>query len=366
MLLAASCAALPSRGEDKHAAGQDEWQTHGLIRVRDLTPFGLARLDFTPAHAVDAPAGTWAVEANLAYQNTYLVSDPVAALLAARGPRRAALTAADAAAIVALPGDAVLVDGELALLDLTLHYAIRDEISLYVSLPTYTFQGGFLDSSIEGFHDEFGFSSADRDLVRRDQFQVVYAVGGDPFVALEPPNDYQLGDPVAGVRWLLPLHTPGWRAVVEAAIKPAWHSGQSIVSTGETDFGFQATLQRRLRRSAWYFSYSLVAFAGAEHLPGVEDDVVPTTIVGWERRVTRFTNFVVQMAVSPSVIQNTTLNELTDDKYQLSFGLLSRRGRHGWRFALTENVSHFENTPDLGFSFGYAHLARPQVARPHP
>jgi hypothetical protein len=340
------------------ASGMEgQWQNTGLIRVRDLTPFGISRLDFLPAHAFDAPPGSFAIETNVAYQNTYLMSEAVAELLAARGPGRAPISSEDAAAILALPGDAVFVDGELALLDLTVHYAIGERTSAYLTIPTFTFQGGFLDSSIEGFHEEFGFSTAGRDLVERNNFQVIYDVAGQPLVLLDPPDDYSLGDPVLGLRWSAGPGD-GLRFVFEVAVKPAWSSEQTIVSTGRTDYGLQATLQKKFPKSAFYLAASIVDFGGASLLPGVADSIIPTAIVGWERRVTRHTNFVAQFYASPSIVQDTTLEELTKDKYQATFGLVSRRGRHAWSFALTENVSNFENTPDIGINLGYAYILR--------
>lgn len=333
-----------------------EWHGLGLIRVRDLTPFGIARLDFLPAHSIDAPAGSFAVEVNLAYQNTYVTSPAVVELLAARGRGRASLSAEDAAAIVALPDDAVFVDGELALLDLTLHYAFTNRLSGYATIPTYAFQGGFLDSAIEGFHEEFGFSSAHRDLVERNQFQIVYAIGDQAFVALEPPDDYQLGDPVLGLRWSLGDARDSVRFVLEAAVKPGWSSSQTLVTTGRDDYGVQATVQRRSAHDAVYLSASVVSFGGADLLPGASSSYLGTLIAGYERRVTRYTNAVLQVYVSPSVVQDTTLDELAATKYQLTLGLVSRRNRHAWRFALTENLSNFSNTPDIGISLGYAHI----------
>src|SRR2546422_3136813 len=47
-----------------------EYVKFGLLRERDLTPFGFLRLDMRPAHAVWAPPGGWGVEVLLGYQNT--------------------------------------------------------------------------------------------------------------------------------------------------------------------------------------------------------------------------------------------------------------------------------------------------------
>src|SRR6185436_3199311 len=128
----------------------------GPVRIRDLTPFGILRLDFLPAHAVTAVRGTWAIEVNLSYQNTFVLSENVADYLHAKGGgSRVLLSQSDVDAIAAFPDDAVLVDGELGVFDLTAHYRFSSHWGAYVTLPLLVFQDGFLDSTIENFHDLF-------------------------------------------------------------------------------------------------------------------------------------------------------------------------------------------------------------------
>src|SRR5262245_65768646 len=43
-----------------HAEGGGQF--YGLLRSRDLSPFGFLRLDMRPAHAVAIDPGTWAIE----------------------------------------------------------------------------------------------------------------------------------------------------------------------------------------------------------------------------------------------------------------------------------------------------------------
>ena len=50
---------------------------YGLLRSRDLTPFGFVRLDMRPAHAVSIEPGNWAIETEIAYQNTWALSREV-------------------------------------------------------------------------------------------------------------------------------------------------------------------------------------------------------------------------------------------------------------------------------------------------
>src|SRR5882672_3279580 len=117
-------AATPARGET---------ELLGPLRIRDMTPFNLLRLDMLPAHAVAAGRGSWAIEADLSYTNTFVMSDNVRQYLEARGTRRP-LTQTDANAILALGEDAYYVDGEIGLLDLTFHYGVTPHSSVYLTL----------------------------------------------------------------------------------------------------------------------------------------------------------------------------------------------------------------------------------------
>src|SRR3989442_3867825 len=161
-------AATPARGET---------ELLGPLRIRDMTPFNLLRLDMLPAHAVSAGPGSWAIEADISYSNTFVMSDNVMSYLEARGGRRP-LTQADANAILGLGQDAYYVDGEFGLLDLTFHYGVTRRSSVYFTLSAYDFTGGFLDGTIESFHRIIGNGADGRDLVARNQFQAVVSLEG--------------------------------------------------------------------------------------------------------------------------------------------------------------------------------------------
>src|SRR5882724_4580825 len=79
----------------------------GLLRSRDLTPFGFLRLDMRPAHAVAGRPGDWGIETELGYQNTWALSPEVEKYL--DGQPRHELGPADLTAIRALPGENYLV-----------------------------------------------------------------------------------------------------------------------------------------------------------------------------------------------------------------------------------------------------------------
>jgi hypothetical protein len=171
------------------------------------------------------------------------------------------------------------------------------------------------------------------------------------------------GDPVIGVRYSLPQPRFGWDVVVEAAAKIAVDGERFLLSTGENDYGAQATLQRRFGatgRHAVYLSGSAVYYAGGPEIPGDDQQWIPTLIAGYSFGLTQRTSAVLQAYASRSVVQDSTVEELTDDKYQLSIGLQARSESFLWSLAFTENVSNFENTPDIGFQLGIAYMPKAQ------
>lgn len=342
---------------------EQQWSHVGLLRARDLSAFGLLRLDMLPAHTADAKKDTWTFEVQYAYQNTFILSDNVRDYLEARNIGRQPLRPEDARAILDLPGEAYYIDGEVGLADLVVQRRINDYWSTYLNVPYIRYGKGALDSTIESFHDTIGFSQQGRDLVARDQFQLVYNVGDVSFAQLDRSTRGGFGDPVFGVRYSLPQPRFGWDVVVELAAKIAVDGERMLLSTGENDYGAQVTLQRRLGasgRHALYLSGSAVYYAGGPETPGDESQIIPTLIAGYSFGLTQQTSLILQGYASRSVIQNSTIEELTDDKFQLSAGIQSRGTNILWSLALTENISNFENTPDIGIQLSLAYMPKAQ------
>lgn len=335
-------------------SAEEGWRTLGLMRVRDMTPFGLNRLDMLPAHAAAPPTGSFALELNLTYQNTWVASRNVDRYLEARGTRRGALGPEEVAAILALPGEAYLVDGEFGLADLTLHFRFSEHLGAYATLPFYWFGGGFLDATIEGFHSGLGISNAGREHVPRNRFTGIADLAGLRVVLTEPPAS-DFGDPVAGLRWSLFQRPARWNLIAEGAVKIAWRDEERLVSTGSNDYGVQLSLQRFFARNALYLSLSTVWF-GSPDPELSRDGWLPTVVAGWETRLTRNSNLILQVYGSRSVVQETTLDELSADKIQATLGVQWYRGGTALRFGVTENLVNFDNTPDVGVTFSVARM----------
>lgn len=328
----------------------------GLLRARDLTPFGFLRLDMRPAHAIAAPEGTWAFEFELAHQNTWALSRGVERYLKSL-PGRRELGPAELAEIRALPGENYLIDLELAQLDLTIHRKLTNRLGGYFVLSGVSYGGGFLDGAIEQFHQAFGFDASGRPAARRYDVNIIADLKSTQIGLLEKPIGAGMLDPTIGLRYSAAETIRGWNFVAEVAAKPAFRGRKDYLSTGKTDFGVQATLQRFSDHHAWYVSASGVYYDGRTNVMPTGPRIVPTLIVGYERRLSPVTHVILQGYAGDSVFSDdeTDLPELLDPKFQLSLGVYRRVGRGVLSFGITENIRNFNNTPDLGLQLGWAY-----------
>jgi len=348
---ALACGGLPA------AAHAEDGQLYGLLRSRDLTPFGFLRLDMRPAHAISIEPGSLAIETQVDYQNTWALSPAVERYLTSLEPAgRRDLGLAELQAIRDLPGENYLLDLELALLDVTFHYKISNVWTAYLITSGVSYQGGFLDSTIEGFHDSFGFSTFGRPAVTRNQVNLIYDLKSTQFATLGAPTDGGLLDPTFGLRytgWTLPGR---WHLSTEIAVKVPVAGRRTLLSTGNTDYGVQMSLQRKGQHHAFYLDAAAVYYDGSNEISPQDSQVVPTLIFGYERILTSRTNVNLQGYISQSVYSRdeTDLDELLGQKYQLSLGLRHRMSNFLVTFGITENLQNINNTPDIGFQVGLA------------
>lgn len=339
------------------ADSPEDGRFYGMLRSRDLTPFGFLRLDMRPAHAISIEPGSIALEAELGYQNTWALSRNVEQYLTeleATGQRRK-VDAAFVQAIRDLPGENYLLDLESATLDLAVHYKFSSHWSAYAIATVVSYHGGFMDSTIEQFHDTLGFSTFGRHALERNGTNLIYDLKNTQTVLLDPPQSQGFLDPTFGLRYAGFGLPKGWNMSMEVAAKIAVDGERPLLSTGKSDFGFQASLRKLGRRNAVHVDVAAVYYAGQDAPSPQDSQIVPTIVVGWERQFTPRTNVILQGYASKSVYkrEQTDLDELLKDKFQLSLGVRHRFDSAIVSFAVTENLQNLNNTPDIGFQLGF-------------
>jgi hypothetical protein len=337
------------------AAGADEADFFGLLRARDITPFGFLRLDMRPTHALNIPSGDWGVEMELAYQNTWALSPEVEDYLGTLQGRRE-IGPAELDAIRALPGENYLADFELGLIDIAFQYKFSSQWGAYLVLSGVHYGGGFFDSTIESFHDTFGFSDFGRPAVVKNGTSYILDLKNSQVALFEAPTSGGYLDPTIGLRYSGLTFGKDWHVILEAAAKVPVSGRRDLLSTGRTDYGLQMTLQNFSQHHAWYVAGSAVYYAGSPNFAPNDAKVIPTLVVGYERRLSDNTHVILQGYASPSVYshRDTDLDELLATKYQASLGFYHRIGFGLISFAVTENLQNLNNTPDIGFQLGFA------------
>jgi hypothetical protein len=328
---------------------------HGLLRARDLTPFGYLRLDMRPGFSSSPVRGEWTIETDFAYQNTWATSPEVEKYLNDLDGRRE-LGPAELQAIRDLPGENYLVDLELAQLDVAINYQATDHWGGYLILSGASFGGGFLDSTIESFHRLIDAPRFGRPAAARNDYNVLFDLKSSEYAAFEAPSGGGLLDPVIGLRYTTASTDERWRVSFESAVKLPLSSRGAALSTGRTDVGAQLSVQRFSAKHAWYLNFAAVYYAGMDDFVSEPSRVLPTLVLGYEHRLTPRTNVILQGYVSRSIYgrQQTDLRELRGTKTQLSAGIHHRRGAHLFTTALTENIGYINNTPDVGVQVGYS------------
>jgi hypothetical protein len=332
---------------------------HGLLRARDLSPFGYLRLDMRPGFPGAPVRGEWTVETDFAYQNTWATSPEVEKYLNSL-PDRRELGATELQAIRDLPGENYLVDLELAQLDVAINYQLTDHWGAYLIVSGASFGGGFLDSTIESFHRAIDAPRFGRPAAAQNDYNVIFDLKSSRYAAFEAPSAGGLLDPVLGLRYTATFADERWRISLESAVKVPLSNRSAALSTGRADVGAQLSVQRFSGRHALYLNVAGVYYAGMNNFVSEPSRVLPTLVVGYERRLTPRTNAIFQGYVSGSIYgrEQTELEELRGTKTQLSAGIHHRRGAHLFTVALTENIGYINNTPDVGLQVGYSFNAR--------
>ena len=183
---------------------------------------------------------------------------------------------------------------ELAELDVTIHHKFTDHWGGYLVLSGVNYSGGFLDGSIESFHDAFGFEDNGRPAVRRNDVNLIADLNSANLSFLDSPTNGGMLDPTIGVRYSGVDQVKGWNVVLEAAAKLALRGRKDFLSTGKSDFGVQATLQRFSEHHAWYVSASGVYYDGSSSITPTGPQIVPTLVVGYERKLSDTTHLILQ------------------------------------------------------------------------
>lgn len=345
-------AAVETTSEVKTPAeGLDFFDT-GPLRIREQFLLSQGFLAFEPTSADVLAKGEWQVDLIQNATNNWAQSDIVQETLEARD-RRAPLTLEGLRSLETGTGEGLFyADGELHRSSLSVRAGIGHGYQLFVTVPLLRFRGGFGDSTIEGFHDTFGFSQSGRLGVPRDAFTVYLRDrdGHETFRDRAPSSG--IGDISLGLKKRLRSGRPEWRLAVEGQLKLSTGDEEDLYGSGSEDLGAQVLATRYYQKSCVHLGVSAI-YLGESEVFATDDQLLLSVMAGYERALGHKTSVVVQGTVSQSPFRDLDVERLDDIAYLVDLGI-----KHGFHerwvlfVALSENLLNFGSTADVGAHFG--------------
>lgn len=326
----------------------------GPLRIRDQFLLGMGFLAFDPESADVLADGRWQVDLIATLTNTFAKSNAVTDRLEQRSGRETVtLEFLRSAAGAQATHNAFYLDGETFRTALAIRRGFGHRIQLGVTLQALDFSGGFLDSTIEGFHDTFGLGQAGRRGAPRKQYAVFVSSGGLQFFSEHEPSS-GFGDTVLSGKYAITKQPGHAYLSLEALVKIPTGREADLYSSGSTDVGVQALYGRFWAKSCLHASVGVLRLGPGRTLQTTSQTVV-SGMVAYEHGIfnTR-TSAIAQVTVSQSPFRDLHLAELGQLSLQTSLGLKCAFGSSRVLFvAVTENLVHFDNTADVGFHVGW-------------
>lgn len=150
----------------------------------------------------------------------------------------------------------VYFDGEMIRLDINAKYGITDRFELGCNLPFINHSEGFMDSSIDRFHDALGLSGGARRLTEQNNMLYTYSQDGVSLFYIDE-NAFGFGDISFEVGFKI-LESKKHAMALRAYLKLNNADKKKLLGSGTTDFSFRFSGQSSgLGPRPAYFFYSM-------------------------------------------------------------------------------------------------------------
>ena len=321
-------------------AAAGEVRARGPMRVRSQFPLDLVTLDMTPESAfLREPGQSW-ISFDVVHSNSFEIT-----------PRYDAHVAEYSTGIYPATYDFV-VDAEVTRTTLSAEFTLGRHVALGFEAPLLSYGGGFMDSTIESFHDATGLPQNDRDLKPRDDFEIDLLAGTrrDRLDRAET----QLGDLGLRARFLLAGgERAAWTAVVEA--KAPTGREKSFAGSGEWDYGVAMEVSAGGRRHAFHGGAGHQFLGQPSEWPFAIDDRT-TAYAGYEYDPNARWAIVMHVMAATSILPSQAGYPQGDARAELVAGLHYGRDRFQISAGFVENLLTNDNDVDLGFTVGFGWL----------
>ena len=214
--------------------------------------------------------------------------------------------------------ESIYLDYETYRFNFSYQYGLGDHWNLKLDIPLLHQSGGFLDSSIDSWHEFFGLPRANRPFIEDNQYHINYTSGTQSLVDLNEAST-TLGDiQIAAARSL--INNNNTSLSLWAGLKLATGDKNKLSSSGATDFSTWLALNQRLADN-WLINLNAgLVILGNDHyqnMPLSDSAVYGHLMLGW--LVMDRLSLKIQLQGHTSYYDQSQLTIL-GDSYFLSFG----------------------------------------------
>ncbi len=334
------------------------WPDPGPPATRDLFPLNLVALTYRPAGANPIGLGEWRFAFQVTRSNTFEFSDQIKDLLARDTSGRITVTRAEMTqAANSLPNAPLLFffDGEIQRTELGFRYGLTPDTDLAVTLGWQSMGGGFLDGLIENFH-KLGFEQNGRNAIARNQLTLAIVQNGKLIYFTQTTIRARPVDPIVAiihrfyetanltVSLIGRLQVP--MTEIEGAYRSDWDSSAGIL------FEWRPTRNQAIDGGAAYLRRTINNAGGVNPflLKDEHDGHLGWEWLGWSRvrpfLVLVYTSGLAAAEPGDKLNRSSLIHDL---------GVHVRLGpRTALTFSYINNITHNENTADMGFALRLA------------
>jgi len=304
---------------------------YGPLALHAQSPFQSLRLAMRPRAPSTLGKGQFQLRGTTTWVNLWNVDDPAPQGEEAR----------------------FFLDAELLQLALSVEYGITDTVEIEVEVQDRSRFGGIMDGFIEGFHDLVGIEQNGRDLHPRDRLDVRLRPEGEAEVTLDGRDR---GSYTRSVQATLQHNlTCGTRRfpALSYSFTSRYETLDVRLSEGSPwVFGASVAAAHRFGRSYLYATLGYGRF-GRNVFRGIQlDDTQFSWMLAFERRLVTRVSLLVQYLWTQGVIRD--FGPFSEPSNEITLGFKWEvRDRGTFEIGLIENIIEFDNSPDLGFHFGY-------------
>ena len=316
----------------------------GPFIQRDQFPVRMLFLSLRPEAGALLPqdARQWAVRMDFA--NTYALTRPVGDPTIAEDYYQAAP-----------PNEyRLFADTETLRLAVDLDWRIASRLQIGLTLPFLKHGGGFLDGTVEGFHKLFNLTNGGREETARNSYGVYVARNGRFWIESGEPAAFRPGDLV------LRLKTPLYRraGVIDLALSSAVKlpTGNLDALTGSGGFDILAAVfatWQPVRTLSIHYNIAHSRLGRPSRSEGFPLRSITTHMLAFEYRATDRLAALIQAQGNTGPFPDSVLGPLDRAAFEVTAGArLALSETMTLELGLTENLSQYQNTPDIGIHAG--------------